>query len=58
MDEAHVALLEADAERIAEALREVLFLAADAVGDDPDDVEVCAMVLVEAFVTLVEEAAR
>lgn len=40
---------------LAAALREVLFLAGEAVADDPDDDEMEALVLVEALVTLVEE---
>jgi hypothetical protein len=51
-----LALLNADAD-IVGALRELLFLAGEAVGDDPDDTEVMALVRISALVDLLEVAA-
>lgn len=55
--EADLALLEAGTAEVVEALRELLFLAGEAVGDDPDDTEVAALVRVSALVDLLEVAA-
>lgn len=55
--EADLALLEAGNAEVVAALRELIFLAGEAVGDDPDDTEVMALVRISALVDLLEVAA-
>lgn len=53
--EADLALLEADAD-LTGALRVILFLAGEAVADDPDDDELAALLAVTAMYELMEVA--